>query len=250
VSSEKTTTRGEPTGAQAQAGSALAGSRRPTTPKTPETGVLESHLRIEGMDFVKDLNDFFGPAPFVKLYGVEGTLIVTTPKQLLPDDALIKELRRRKKLAIGGKRSFCKISQSASSPDHLIADAGNAGDDYVIGLLTRMDTSQGTKKAEIVASTLWEYGAKHILTGEITMGGYQFVSDPNDPLVFVVVHDKGYVHLQGRGTVRDSNGNTQVLSGGPHLTLGRTVRGEKGMTMQLPSEPAGVVIGVPVNLEQ
>lgn len=47
----------------------------------------------------------------------------------------------------------------------------------------------------------WFSGAEHIMMGKIALNNYVFDSDPNYPLTFKVVKEKGYVYVSGRGTI-------------------------------------------------
>jgi Tol biopolymer transport system component len=47
----------------------------------------------------------------------------------------------------------------------------------------------------------WYAGARHTIKGKVTIEGYTFVSDPNNPLVFSVYGQRGYVYEKGRGVV-------------------------------------------------
>ena len=55
------------------------------------------------------------------------------------------------------------------------------------------------------------YEAMHIWVGTATYSGYTFASDEGDPLQFQVTRDRGYVYLQGKGTVRMPDGTVVHL---------------------------------------
>lgn len=59
--------------------------------------------------------------------------------------------------------------------------------------------------------TLWCYGANHTWIGELTYAGYTFASDENDPLQFRVDRDKGYVYVEGKGTITFPDGSSVTL---------------------------------------
>lgn len=48
---------------------------------------------------------------------------------------------------------------------------------------------------------MWHPGAEHTLLCTLTLQEHVFVSDPDDPLVFRVVPEQGYVFKQGRELV-------------------------------------------------
>ncbi len=57
----------------------------------------------------------------------------------------------------------------------------------------------------------WNDGAVHTLIGNITIKGYKFSSDTNNPLVFEMVWSKGYVYKHGKGTVTTPKDTTIYL---------------------------------------
>jgi HEAT repeat protein len=59
---------------------------------------------------------------------------------------------------------------------------------------------------------LWTYpGVEHLYDGKINNYGYVFDSDPQYPLTFKLIKDKGYAYLCGRGTVTDKDGKSTRL---------------------------------------
>lgn len=67
-----------------------------------------------------------------------------------------------------------------------------------------------TKPARIQDLT-WNPGARHTLKGTLRIGGYTFVSNAADPLVFRMVLDQGYVYQRGRGSIVTPTGEEVVL---------------------------------------
>jgi major membrane immunogen (membrane-anchored lipoprotein) len=59
--------------------------------------------------------------------------------------------------------------------------------------------------------TLWCYGAKHTWVGCISYAGYTFDSDADNPLQFMVDREKGYLHIRGKGTVTQPDGEVVSL---------------------------------------
>jgi hypothetical protein len=48
--------------------------------------------------------------------------------------------------------------------------------------------------------------ARHTLIGEVIIFNYLFKSDKDDPLQFVVDKEKGYVYVNGKGTITKPDG--------------------------------------------
>jgi len=61
------------------------------------------------------------------------------------------------------------------------------------------------KKLDMYVEGDWDgkcMGAKHTINGTLTFYDYEFSSDPENPLIFMMT-DKGYQYLQGKGEVKD-----------------------------------------------
>jgi len=54
----------------------------------------------------------------------------------------------------------------------------------------------------------WSPNTRHVLIGKNELKGFTFDGDPEYPLTFKLIKDKGYVYLCGRGTVTDKSGKT------------------------------------------
>jgi hypothetical protein len=61
--------------------------------------------------------------------------------------------------------------------------------------------TSGTVSVHGGRAVLWCYGAKHTWIGELAYAGYTFASDEDDPLQFTVDEDRGYLYLEGKGSV-------------------------------------------------
>ena len=57
----------------------------------------------------------------------------------------------------------------------------------------------------------WCHGVRHVWKGKATYEGYTFESSPDDPLQFVVDRSKGYVYVEGKGTVTTPEGKVVDL---------------------------------------
>ena len=74
---------------------------------------------------------------------------------------------------------------------------GHVGRYYIKGNLEwTVDPTTGQMK-----SMTWNPGSKHTLVGAVNINGYKFLSDPQDPLVFQMILQKGYVYQAGNGIV-------------------------------------------------
>jgi len=58
---------------------------------------------------------------------------------------------------------------------------------------------------------LWSHGSTHTWIGKSKVFGYIFDSDPDNPLQFRVDKQKGYVYVQGRGTITTPDGKVVRL---------------------------------------
>ena len=69
------------------------------------------------------------------------------------------------------------------------------------------------KKLEFVIEGEWDgkcRGARHTLIGTIEFYDYEFISDENNPHVFMM-SEKGYQYLQGKGRVNDLKGDRTYM---------------------------------------
>jgi len=81
---------------------------------------------------------------------------------------------------------------------------------------TAQDIIKGTFKAGGPAGfdpmlTTWGFGACHTLKGTLKIAGYTFVSNSEEPFVFHVVKNRGYVYETGQGIVTTPAGEKIVL---------------------------------------
>jgi hypothetical protein len=61
------------------------------------------------------------------------------------------------------------------------------------------------RKLDFVLEGDWDgkcVGARHTIIGNLTFYDYEFRSDTNNPLIFMM-SDKGYQYIQGKGEVKD-----------------------------------------------
>jgi hypothetical protein len=58
---------------------------------------------------------------------------------------------------------------------------------------------------------MWCYGAKHTWLGCNSYAGYTFDSDADNPLQFMIDRGEGYLHIRGKGTVTQPDGEVVSL---------------------------------------
>ena len=59
--------------------------------------------------------------------------------------------------------------------------------------------------------SIWCDGLTHQFVGTVVAFGYEFESDPTDPLEFLVDKNQGYRYVSGKGTVTDPDGKVTTL---------------------------------------
>ena len=65
----------------------------------------------------------------------------------------------------------------------------------------------------------WGPGARHTLKGKLEIQSYKFISDRDNPLVFRVVQNRGYVYESGQGTVTTPAGEKILLRSAKQVAL-------------------------------
>ena len=79
-----------------------------------------------------------------------------------------------------------------------------------------------------VESLVWSKDAVHEIRENISFAGYDFSPKTGAPLVFKVVPDKGYVFMNGNGTVvRPDKKRIDLSDKNKGLAFGRPVREDK-----------------------
>jgi len=81
----------------------------------------------------------------------------------------------------------------------------------VVGDALRIEVLSGSISIREGGLTIWCYGAKHTWIGNLTYGGYTFISDEESPLQFILDRSKGYTFLSGKGTVVQPDGTSVEL---------------------------------------
>jgi len=59
--------------------------------------------------------------------------------------------------------------------------------------------------------SIWCHGLTHQFIGTVSLYGFTFVSDPGEPLKFLVDRKKGYYYISGKGTITDTDGKLTTL---------------------------------------
>jgi hypothetical protein len=111
-------------------------------------------------------------------------------------------LKARSEYVIAELKPNCPGGVLASNADITIEAIG-PGSSYVMtsGRLAYLPNGQ---------SLAWCSGARHTIKGRLETGGYTFISDPTDPLVFRL-SDRGYVYERGKGTVLTPSNENVLL---------------------------------------
>jgi hypothetical protein len=110
-------------------------------------------------------------------------------------------------------RSEYSIPEFTKIVDHIIEETST---DVTLEATGRPGVVLTTGRVEMSLEgqpRTWCSGARHTIKGKLTIQGYTFVSDPNNPLVFRLWADRGYVYEKGRGMViTPSNGRAFLQS--------------------------------------
>jgi hypothetical protein len=88
--------------------------------------------------------------------------------------------------------------------------------------------------------TLWGSGSKHTWLGKNnSVFGYTISSDEAEPLQFIVTRDRGYVYLQGKGSITPADG--ERIDGKGNVRMMMPVNSPGAYDLLLPPAPGSTV---------